>query len=67
MLEESSFAPAEDMLPYGEEVEEGDEDNYVEGEDDVDLNSPDGISEEERNSQNDLMIELDALLAELGG
>lgn len=67
MLEESSFVPAEDMLPYGEEVEEGDEDNYVEGEDDVDLNSPDGISEEERNFQNDLMIELDALLAELGG
>lgn len=67
LLEESSFAPAEDMLPYGEEAEEGDEDNYVEGEDDVDLNSPDGISEEERNSQNDLMIELDALLAELGG
>ena len=67
MIEDAAFAPAEDMLSYDEEVEEGDEDNYVEGEDDVDLNSSDGISEEERNSQNDLMIELDALLAELGG
>lgn len=67
MIEDIAFAPAEDILPYDEEVEEGDKDNYVEGEDDVDLNSPDGISEEEQNSQDDLMIELDALLAELGG
>ena len=67
IIEDIAFAPAEDTLPYGEEAEEGDEDNYVEGEDDIDLNSPDGISEEEQNSQNDLMIELDALLAELGG
>lgn len=42
------------------------EDNYVEGEEDVDLDSPDGISDEERNAQNELLSELDALLAEMG-
>ena len=42
------------------------EDNYVEGEEDVDLNSPDGISDEERDAQNELLSELEALLAEMG-
>ena len=56
-------------LPYPDEDAEDDimEDDYVEGEEDVDLDSEDGISDEERSAQNDLLSELDALLTELGG
>lgn len=58
--------------PYTEEdmeeeiPEDEAEDGYVEGEEDVDLDSPDGISDDERNVQDELLSELDSLLAELG-
>lgn len=75
IIEDSAMMGGMDM-PYPEDEgsieddmveDEGNEDNHVEGEEDVDLNSPDGISESERTMQNDLLIELDGLLAELGG
>ena len=56
----------EEELTFDEESEL-DEDNYVEGEEDVDLNSPDGISDDERNSQNEILAELDVILAAIGG
>lgn len=60
---EDSTMPGGMEEPY---PEEGMEDDYVEGEEDVDLDSEDGISEDERNAQDELMSELDSLLAELG-
>ena len=57
---EDSFA-AEDGW-YDDDIE----DDYVEGEEDVDLDSEDGISDDERNAQNELLSELDSLLTELG-
>lgn len=70
IIEDSAFGDGM-SVPYPEdEMGMGDdalEDEYVEGEEDVDLNSPDGISDEERTAQDELLAELDILLAELGG
>lgn len=70
---EDSMMPGGMEEPYpdegmGDEMLEDDivEDEYVEGEEDVDLESEDGISDEERSAQNELLAELDSLLAELG-
>lgn len=58
------------MMPGGMEdsyyEDETYEDDYVEGEEDVDLDSEDGISDEERNAQDELLSELNSLLDELG-
>lgn len=58
------------MMPGGMEdsyyEDEMYEDDYVEGEEDVDLDSEDGISDEERNAQDELLSELNSLLDELG-
>ena len=58
------------MMPGGMEdpyPEEGMEDDVVEDEEDIDLDSEEGISEDERSAQNELLSELDNLLAELEG
>ena len=62
---EDSMMPGGMEEPYLEEGM-GAEDDYVEGEEDVDLDSEDGISDDERSAQNELLSELDSLLAELG-
>lgn len=69
---EDSVMPGGMETPYPEgDMEEEripeEDESYVEGEEDIDPDSPDGISDDERNEQNDIMVELDALLAELGG
>lgn len=59
IIEDSAFGGGMDV-PYP------DDGAGMGEEEDVDLDSPDGISNEERNAQNDLLSELDSLLAELG-
>lgn len=65
MLEDAAFG-GEFETPYPEEGMEEDEimDDDI---DDMDDNMDEGISEEERASQNEILSELDSLLAELGG
>lgn len=69
IIEDSAMMGDMGMMeePYLEEEILEDEDTYVEGEEDVDFNSSDGISDDERSTQDELLAELDALLAELGG
>ena len=70
VIEDSAFGGGTNP-PYPEDdmgLEDEDfEDDYDEGEEDVDLDSPDGISDDERNAQDELLAELDILLEELGG
>lgn len=65
ILEDAAFG-GEFETPYPEEGMEEDEimDDDI---DDMDDNMDEGISEEERASQNEILSELDSLLAELGG
>lgn len=78
IIEDSSFAMDPNALPYpnasgaenGEidaNMEGFDDDNYVEGEEDIDPDSPDGLTDEERGRWNDVLSQLDDILAGLGG
>ena len=64
---EDSMMPGGMDDPYGMGGMDDDlEGDYVEGEEDVDLESEDGISEDERSAQDELLAELDSLVEELG-
>jgi len=78
IIEDSSFAMDPNALPYpdasgaenGEidaNMEGFDDDNYVEGEEDIDPDSPDGLTDEERGRWNDVLSQLDDILVGLGG
>lgn len=43
-----------------------DDENYVEGEEDIDPDSEDGITDEERNGWNSILDSLDSILSEMG-
>lgn len=52
IIEDSAFVGGMDMMPYDDGTGGmGIEDEYVEGEEDVDFDSPDGISDEERSAK----------------
>lgn len=81
ILEDSALlggAMGGDEVPYPDAEDEGlesgsdgtddedDEDSYVDGEESVDLDSPDGLSETEKNMWNDVLSQLDLLMSDLG-
>ena len=43
-----------------------DDENYVEGEEDIDPDSEDGITDEERDGWNSILDSLDSILSEMG-
>lgn len=68
IIEDSAFGMGMDTLPYPESDDSSlNEDNYVEGEEDIDPDSEDGLTDEERNEWSNILSQLDEILAGLGG